>query len=128
MAIKALWRGSGRLGESCARVSAGLYPLRGAAWRACLLAALGMLASALVLMPALAKADPWLGPGHVQLRQDIELLVDTGVINVPVTTWPIPWGSVSAELAKVDASRLSPAQQLACEGVVERIRAVQAGG
>ncbi len=99
--------------------------LPNAVWRACLLAT---LAFALAMLPRLAKADPWLGPGHTQLRQDIELLVDTGVINVPVTTWPIPWGSVSAELAKVDASRLSPAQQLAYEGLLARVRAVQAGG
>lgn len=82
----------------------------------------------LAIAPGSAWADPWLTPGNVQLRQDIELLVDTDVINTPVTTWPIPWGSVAAELAGVDSTRLSPAQQLAYRRLLVRVRAVQTGG
>ncbi|MGH8273567.1 MAG: capsule assembly Wzi family protein [Gammaproteobacteria bacterium] len=82
---------------------------------------------AAVLAPGLAAADPWLAPGNVQARQDVELLVDTGVINVPVTTWPIPWGSLAAAMATVDPSRLSPAQQLAYERLLAGVRAVQGG-
>ncbi len=83
---------------------------------------------AAALAPGLAAADPWLAPGDVQARQDIELLVDTGVINVPVTTWPIPWGSIAAEMATVDPSKLAPAQQLAYARLLAGVRAVRAGG
>jgi len=81
-----------------------------------------------VMIPRQAKADPWLSPGNVQLRQDVELLQDTGVINVPITTWPIPWGSLSAALAAVETDKLSPTQQVAYERLLEDIRGVQAGG
>ncbi len=75
-----------------------------------------------------AHADPWLSPGNVQARQDVELLQDSGVINIPITTWPIPWGSLAAALAPVQVDTLSPAQQGAYERLLERIQAVQAGG
>lgn len=79
-------------------------------------------------LPGIAHADPWISPGNVQLRQDVELLADSGVIQIPITTWPIPWGSLAAELQSVDASRLSPVQQLAYERLLSGIRSVQAGG
>ena len=33
--------------------------------------------------------EPWLAPGNLQLRHDVQLLVDDGVINLPVSGWPI---------------------------------------
>lgn len=83
---------------------------------------------AALVAPSRAVADPWLSPGDVQARQDVELLADTGVIDVPITTWPIPWGSLAAQLATVEVDKLSPAQQLAYERLMDGIRAVQAGG
>ncbi len=74
-----------------------------------------------------AHADPWLSPGNVQARQDVELLQDSGVINIPITTWPIPWGSLAAALAPVQVDTLSPVQQVAYERLLEGIRAVQGG-
>ncbi len=38
-----------------------------------------------------ASADPWIEPGDVRLRHDIELLADAGIIRAPVTTWPVSW-------------------------------------
>lgn len=49
-------------------------------------------------------------------------------MNVPVTTWPIPWGSISAQLATIETDKLSPSQQLAYERLLDDIRGVQAGG
>ena len=76
----------------------------------------------------IACADPWIGPGDVQTRMDLELLVDTGVINVPVTVWPVPWGDVAAQLSRVDTDRLSPAQQVAYNQLLLGVEAVQGGG
>ncbi len=86
------------------------------------------LAGLIVLYAPAAAADPWLAPGNIQTRQDIELLADSGVIHMPMTTWPIPWGSLAAQLAVVRTDRLSEAQQVAYERLVEDIRGVQAGG
>ena len=82
----------------------------------------------LLALPFAAQADPWLSPGDVQARQDVELLADTGVIDLPITTWPIPWGSLSAQLATVQVDKLSPAQQVAYRRLLEGIQSVQAGG
>lgn len=87
-----------------------------------------LLVLACILVAQQARADPWLSPGDVQVRQDVELLADTGVIKAPITTWPIPWGSIAAQMDSVDPSKLSEAQQLAYERLMDGIRAVQAGG
>lgn len=88
----------------------------------------GALLLAFLALPFAAHADPWLSPGNIQARQDVELLADTGVINVPITTWPIPWGSLAAQLATVQTTKLSAAQQVAYERLLEDIQTVQAGG
>lgn len=53
--------------------------------------ALGLLALLSIggLRTAVA-ADAWLSSGQYQLRNDLELLVDAGVIRVPITHWPMP--------------------------------------
>lgn len=90
------------------------------------LSVLLLLALMLAVMGT-ARADPWLGPGDASARQDLELLSDTGVINVPITTWPVPWGSIAAQLERVKPDTLSPMQQLAYSRLMQGIEAVQAG-
>src|SRR6056297_1674851 len=62
------------------------------------LIAFGAVVMALVASPAVA--DPWARPGDLALRHDIQLLADAGIIKSPVTTWPIPWGTLAADLAE----------------------------
>jgi hypothetical protein len=42
-----------------------------------------------------AWADPWAAPGNDFMRHDVELLIDSGVINIPITTWPLSWGDLA---------------------------------
>lgn len=44
-------------------------------------------------------------PGNSGLRHDIQLLSDAGLLRGPVTTWPLPWPQISADLARVDKDR-----------------------
>lgn len=44
-------------------------------------------------------ADPFAAPGDLRLRHDLQLLADSGLLNIPLTTWPIPWGDISNALA-----------------------------
>lgn len=38
----------------------------------------------------LAEAgEPWLAPGDIRVRHDVQMLVDDGIIDLPVSTWPI---------------------------------------
>jgi hypothetical protein len=57
--------------------------------------------SATCLLTATAFADPWAAPGDTRLRNDLQLLNDTGVINIPLTAWPVAWGDVYASLTDV---------------------------
>lgn len=54
----------------------------------------------LALAAVSAQADPLAKPGDLQLRHDIKLLVDEGVINLPLAAWPIPWGDIRDQLTR----------------------------
>ena len=43
-------------------------------------------------------ASPALQPGDIGLRHDIQVLADYGVIRGPVTTWPLSWDAIAADL------------------------------
>lgn len=71
------------------------------------------LTSAVILLVAsmvasVAHAGPWAAPGDHRLRQDIELLSDAGLINVPVTTWPMSWGDLALALDKAKPQAALP--------------------
>jgi hypothetical protein len=38
-----------------------------------------------------AMAEPWIGPGDVRLRHDIQMLSDAGLLTGPSLSWPIGW-------------------------------------
>ena len=49
---------------------------------------------ALGALPALvfslnAEAKPWLDTGDMKLRHELQILSDTGMLDVPLTTWPL---------------------------------------
>jgi hypothetical protein len=72
---------------------------------------LGAIRSTVLLMMLAAlsvHADPLARPGDMLLRHDIRLLVDEGVINVPMNTWPIPWGDIFDQLNRAQAEPISP--------------------
>jgi hypothetical protein len=54
-----------------------------------------------------AIAEPWAAPGDVRLRSDLQLLDDAGVIDLPLTSWPLSWHDISRSLADADGARLS---------------------
>ena len=54
-----------------------------------------------------AHADPVVGPGETLLRHDLELLNDSGVMNVPLTAWPLTWSEVYDALQHAEASAIT---------------------
>jgi hypothetical protein len=77
------------------------------------------LAAALLFGLALvttARAGPVIAPGDVGLRHEIQLLADYGVIRGPVTTWPLAWDAVEADL------RRSQDEEMILPVAVERAR------
>jgi len=63
--------------------------------------ALGALA--LLACAPVRAGEPWIAPGDARLRHDIELLVDEGVIDLPISAWPIAVPDVAAALAEAAA-------------------------
>jgi hypothetical protein len=60
--------------------------------------------------------EPWIAPGDIQIRHDIQFLVDSGAIDLPVTYWPIAASDLANALANEsvgDGRLLTPAQQAA---------------
>jgi hypothetical protein len=65
---------------------------------------------ACVALSSAAVANPWLPPGDLSLRHDIQLLADAGIIKGPVTTWPMSWPDLARDvLAAPSAPERSPA-------------------
>lgn len=58
-------------------------------------------------------ASPQIPAGDMMVRHDIQLLADEGVIEGPVTTWPIAWGQVLQQLSRPESRDVSPAAQMA---------------
>jgi hypothetical protein len=84
---------------------------------------------ALVPLAAPALADPWLAPGDLALRHDIQLLADEGVIRSPTTTWPLSWPDLARDvLAATDAPTRNPLVDDALDRVRRAARAAATTG
>ncbi len=67
-----------------------------------------------------AAASPFVSPGDVVLRHDIQLLADHGVVTGPTTTWPLAWGPIMADIGRFRPADDTPGDVL---DAVARIRA-----
>ncbi|WP_157496648.1 capsule assembly Wzi family protein [Hahella ganghwensis] len=64
------------------------------------------------------KAAPWTGIDDVRLRQSLQLLVDSGYLNLNVTAWPINWASIQREILKTPRDQiLHPSAKVAFDYV-----------
>jgi hypothetical protein len=79
-----------------------------------------LLALAAASLISTAPAAPWLAPGDLTLRHDIELLADAGVLRGPITTWPISWPDVARD---ANAARLPDDAGPALREALARVRA-----
>lgn len=50
---------------------------------------------------------------NLQMRQDVEVLADTGILHTPIDAWPLPWAAVSSDLYAVNPKNLTPLQLVA---------------
>jgi hypothetical protein len=58
----------------------------------------GLVAVAALLVAGPASASAWAEAGDAQLRSDLTILTDAGLIRVLTTQWPIPWAGIAAGL------------------------------
>ena len=69
--------------------------------------------AAMVVSPLTSHAEPWIGPGDMTLRHDLQQLADAGVLHAPTMSWPLPWSDIKNDTDAVDASKLAPRLQAA---------------
>lgn len=62
--------------------------------------------------PCLA-GEPWIAAGDTRVRLDVQLLVDEGVMNLPMSAWPLAASDLAAALPQEREARLAPAQAAA---------------
>lgn len=67
-----------------------------------------------------AVGSPFVPAGDTALRSDIQRLADHGVIKGPITTWPLAWGPILADIAEFDPTESSPSDVL---DALARVRA-----
>ena len=81
-----------------------------------------LLTTALLVGRQVSAGEPWVAPGDLQVRHDLELLVDGGLLNIPLSQWPVPASDISAALEAIDDA--TPARQLtmAQSAAVRRLR------
>ncbi|MGO2010236.1 capsule assembly Wzi family protein [Pseudoalteromonas sp.] len=61
----------------------------------------------LTLFSASSLAQPWISSNDAMLRASIEMLVNQGIINQPVNTYPLMWQGIARDLAQLDSSQLN---------------------
>jgi len=75
----------------------------------------------LILVAPLAAARPLAAPGDMRLRHDLQLLNDSGVINVPLTAWPVALGDIKNALDMADVSVSGASIRAAYDRVREHV-------
>lgn len=76
---------------------------------------------AIVSVAGLARpvaAEPWVAPGDLRLRHDLQVLHDRGLLTGPSLSWPLSWPDIARDLIRIDAGSLSPA----VAAIVTRVR------
>jgi hypothetical protein len=82
---------------------------------------IGLAASILLLVGSAAIAEPLAAPGDMRLRHDLQLLNDRGVINVPMTAWPISLGDVHNAVSNANPYGLKVSEREALQRVREHL-------
>jgi hypothetical protein len=80
-----------------------------------------VLLAILLAVSLAAEATPLAAPGDMRLRHDLQLLSDSGVINVPLTAWPMALGDIHGALRDADISELSGTTRAAYDRVREHL-------
>jgi hypothetical protein len=62
--------------------------------------------------PAAVSGNPLIAPGDAALRADIQALADYGIVKGPVTSWPLAWGPLLADIEQHPSESSMPAKVL----------------
>ena len=75
----------------------------------------------LIAVPPNAIAEPLAAPGDLRLRTDLQFLNDSGVINVPLTAWPLAMADIHWAIEEADDRTMSDSVRAAFDRVREHV-------
>ena len=78
-----------------------------------------IVAAYLLCAAGLAVGGPFVPAGDLGLRHDVQLLADYGVIESPMTSWPMSWEALAHDLANLPGDSTLPA---AVRHTMERVK------
>ncbi len=67
----------------------------------------------LAVLPAPAQATPWLDAEELHVRHSLQVLADAGLLSAPVTSFPVMWRPLIADLESLDPAALTELQRVA---------------
>lgn len=96
--------------------------------RTCALAGIFLVSLTSVMVASPAHATPWADSDDVQVRHNLQILADAGVVNLSVSTYPLMWGALMEVLQGVDTRNLRPHERNAYMQVMAALEFHQQGG
>ncbi|MBL4817814.1 MAG: capsule assembly Wzi family protein [Deltaproteobacteria bacterium] len=87
-----------------------------------------LLAIFLVFTPTKLISAPWVEVDDIGLRADIQLLADNGIINVPITTYPLMWASIAPGLENIEFEKLTELQIIAFSHIKQAMKVATSAG
>jgi hypothetical protein len=82
-----------------------------------------LAAAATAPLATAALASPWAEVGDQQLRSDIQILANAGIIDDITTHWPIPWAGIEGKLNDADRQDMPDYVRAAMLRVRAKLRA-----
>lgn len=86
-----------------------------------------LLLIAVLTWPFTLRASPWVEADDPFLRSDIEFMADSGLLLMPLNTYPVRWSLFSDQFSQIDMHRLSKAENLAFRNVHYRLNSERTG-
>ena len=72
-------------------------------------------------------ASPWVEADDPFLRSDLQFMTDSGLLLMPVNTYPVRWSLFSDQFSQIDTQHLSDADELAYRNVQYRLDSERLG-
>jgi hypothetical protein len=80
------------------------------------------LVSCLLLPGINVQAEPWVDTSNIFLRASIQQLADIGIIKTPVTTFPLMWHDIAADLRNSSSYNLDTSTKNAFSYVLHELK------
>ena len=74
-----------------------------------------------VIVPAI-NASPWTSTEDVRLRIALQRVTDAGLIDLPITSWPVAWADIKYSLAHLSWDQVAPPQKNSVQTSLQYIR------